>query len=284
MKKIFLAFLLSGCFLYMPIYMKRLTCGFRIEKMRLKNASQLQLEETSLSCEAKGKIAALLNQPFFYLGKGAQSYVFKSEDGLYVIKLFRFDQHRNPIRAFFRNKIKQRSSRPSPLEKAAHLFSACQLAYTLAPEETELVYLHLNLTQNELPVLSLKGPLGRSYSLPLDAYRFALQKKVDPFDTALLSALSSGQISVYLDSLVALLNQRTSKGIINTDGNLLRNFGYIDQKAVEIDFGNYEYSPDLLLPLNRKEEISRFTSSLRSWLEVHAPAWVAYLDQQMEPI
>lgn len=284
MKKAFLLLVLVCSSLYLPLCMKQLTHGFRIEKMRLKSSCYSDWEVPPLSKDAHRRLMKLLDQPFYYLGRGAQCYVFESADQLYVIKLFRFDQRQNPIRTYFRTKIRKQPAMMGSEEKISHLFSACKLAYTIASEETELFYLHLNLTENQLPFLLLKGPLGRSLSLPLDSYCFALQKKAEPLNKALLAALHADQMQLYLDSLLSLLLNRTSKGISNSDGNLFRNFGFVGQRAIEMDFGNYGYSPDLLLPSHRKQEIGRFTSSLRAWLEIHAPEWVAYLDQKMEQI
>src|SRR5215813_2272463 len=46
--------------------------------------------------EAK-EVSAILDQPFYYLAKGAQSYVFASKDGQSVIKFFRI-YHLTPPR------------------------------------------------------------------------------------------------------------------------------------------------------------------------------------------
>jgi len=284
MKKIVFFLLFNSLCLCAPVCMKRLTHGFRVEKMKLELPQNPEWEVPSLSSEDQQQLIHILNQSFRYLDRGAQCYVFESEDGLYVIKLFRFDQPQNPIRTFFRTQIKKRSINSDPLEKIAHLFSACKLAYTLAKKETEIFYLHLNLTKNLLPIISLRGPLGRSFSLPLDSYRFALQKKAEPLKKVLFSSIDSGHIKSCIDSLFSLLLQRSGKGISNSDGNLFRNFGFIGHQAVEIDFGNYGYSSDLLLPDRQKEEISRFVLNLRSWLNYNAPEWTAYLDQKMDSI
>jgi hypothetical protein len=264
--------------------MKRFTHGFRIEKMRLDSSFRSDWEVPPLSFEDQQEIFCTLSQSFRYLDRGAQCYVFESEDSLYVLKLFRFDQPQNPLRKFFRTKIRKRSSDSHNSEKISHLFSACKLAYTLARQETELLYLHLNLTKDQWPTISLKTPLGKSLSLPLDSYRFALQKKAEPLKKVLLSSLSTGEIQMRLDAILALLTQRVAKGIGNSDRNLFRNFGFIEKKAVEIDFGNYGYSPDLASPSQRVQEVGRFISSLRAWLQDHAPEWVAYLDQKMEQV
>src|SRR5689334_8640410 len=41
--------------------------------------------------EISPEVVSILEQPFHYLAKGGQSYVFGSSDGKYVLKLFRFD-------------------------------------------------------------------------------------------------------------------------------------------------------------------------------------------------
>jgi hypothetical protein len=278
-KKLFFFVVFTTLCCVLPVGMKRLTHGFHIGKMKLDHSFVSEWEPPVLSAEKQDEIMTLLSQPFHYLNRGAQCYVFESEDLSYVIKLFRFSQPQNPVQKFFRDK-----KRPKISEKVNELFSACKLAYTLVPEETGLVYLHLNLTENQLPTLFFKGPLGQSFSLPLDSYRFALQKKAEPLKDALLKGASLGKIEMYLDSILSLLVKRVDKGICNTDGNFFRNFGFIENRAVEIDFGNYEHDSRLVNPYRKKEEISRFTSSLRSWLYSQDPQWAFYLDEQMEKI
>lgn len=284
MKKIAVFILLVSLSLCCPVLMKRITHGFRIEKMKLATWVDPVLEVPALSQQEQNEIKKILTQKFTYLNRGAQCYVFESEDGGYVIKLFRFDQKQNPIRKFFRHKVRKKACTENNSGKISQLFFACKLAYTLAREETELFYLHLNPTENELPLIFLKGPLGRKFSLPLDSYRFALQKKAEPLKTTLVQAIASGTIQDCIDSLFSLWIKRAGKGIGNSDGNLFRNFGFIGNRAIEIDFGNYGYSSDLSHLASQKKEIGRFANSLRIWLESNAPEWVEYVDRKMNEI
>jgi hypothetical protein len=279
-KAVFLILFSAAC-LYLPLGMKRATCGFRLQKIECSMPFSSDWEAAPPTPAVQLQLQRILDQPFSYLDKGMQSYVFKSEDDLYVIKFFRFDESFNPIRRFIRTQVRKRALHPHALKRISHLFAACKLAYTLAPEETEVLYLHLNCTKDKLPSLLLKGPLGRSFSLPLDSYRFVIQKKALPLEKTLLLAKQTAQMEPYLDALLSLLSQRSSKGIINCDRNLFRNFGFIGQKAIEIDFGNYRYSSDVRAPDLRTKEIRRFTASLRVWLESYAPEWVAYLDEKL---
>lgn len=115
----------------------------------------------------------------------------------------------------------------SSREKEEKLFAACELAYTRAKEETALLGVHL-CRQDLLPSVSLYGPLGRKYVLPLDTVAFALQKKAEPFLEEKKGLLKS------------VLQKREAKGIVNKDEAPLRNWGWVDGKIVEIDFGSYE--------------------------------------------
>lgn len=218
-------------------------------------------------------ILAILNQPFVYLTRGNQSTVFQSEDGKYVLKLFRYKRSLFPLIHKFKNWFKKKPKQ-SFLSKADKTFNAAHLAYTEASEHTQVIYCHLNLTNNLLPITQLKA--GKTYTVPLDAYRFALQKKVNPFKETLLSARAQPEeMHRLIDSFVELLIDRSRLNIRNSDPNLGPNFGFLEGKAVELDFGNYhKVSPDLE---RKKAEISNYLIRLEHWLEDYAPEYIEYL-------
>lgn len=240
--------------LLLPTLVKRFTYGFRVAKMQLDFPHR---PEWDLPC-APG-IRKILEQPFHFLGKGAQSYVFESEDGTSVVKLFRYDQPIIPA-------------------KVEALLSASKMAYEELREETGLIYIHLNETALDLPVLHCTDALGRKYRFPLDQYRFAVQKKAEKFrDTFQKAHASREEMRNRIDQFLSLLEKRVAKNIQNTDPSLSRNFGFLADRAIEFDFGNYCFCPTL----NGSTEIRRYTSKLRRWLKKHDPEWVAYLDERV---
>ncbi len=274
---IFLSFALS-----VPSVFKRLTGGFRVEKLQLAFPFA---EEWDAGGEMIMEAREILSQPFHYLDRGSQCYVFESKDGKYVIKILRFDQRKTLFKEIFGRLLPYKKSCMDSYEKAAHLFSACKLAYNRVRFETGLIYLHLNTGSQNLPVLHCKDALGRSYRLALDEYRFVLQKKADPFRKVFLKNLHHPEeMKKSLDSVFALLMARTAKGLHNSDSNLSRNLGFLDGRAIEIDFGNYWDCQDLYLPRNRVREVYRFSRSLRSWIQEQAPEWVSYIDERMESL
>lgn len=252
MKRMILLLLFCSAMLSLPSGAKRLTQGFRVAKMELNFPNRPEWEAAS-----DIEIRPILEQKYKYMGKGAQCYVFESEDGLYVVKLFRYDRF------------------PS-VQKVAKLFDACKMAYTELREETGLIYIHLNLTSNNLPILKCKDPIGRKFRFALDRYRFVVQKRALPFRKALELAKAKGEMKKRIDQFLQLLNARVVKEIRNSDPNLSRNFGFLEDRAVEFDFGNFYHSPGL----NCAVERNRYALKLRHWLKKNAPEWVAYLDEQ----
>jgi len=257
MKRILFFLMVVTSFLSIPAIAKRYTYGFRVAKMRLEFPHHAEWE-----IEPNQQVNEILNQPFYFLDKGAQCFVFESKDGEYVIKLFRYDH-------------------PPKDEKIIDLFNACKMAYDQLRYETGLVYIHLNPTPMNLPLLHCKDAIGRSYKFDLNQMRFALQKKAKDFRETLVEAKQNPeQMQKRIDELLALLQARTAKGVINVDSQLSRNFGFLENQAIEFDFGNFRYSSSF----NQKREIKRFSNRLRRWLRRMAPEWIAYLDERVDAL
>ncbi len=276
MKKALLLILLAALSLSIPVRLKQFTYGFKIAKLRLELPYSAEWETpSSLSDEA---VARILSQPFYFLGKGAQCYAFASSDDRYVLKLFRFDQRKGLGPHWIQPRkdlcgIKVRS-----------FLSACKLGWELAREETALVYLHLNLTSRLLPTVSARTPIGRTIRLPLDGYRFALQKKAERLEETLFAARTDGKLPQRIDAMISLLVRRTTKGIGNRDPSLWRNFGFIGEEAVEIDFGNYVFCPEFSEQAMKRRELERYALPLRVWLKENAPECLAHFDGRMSQV
>lgn len=236
--------------------MKRFTYGVCFAKMQTDIVSSPEWD-TPWDPE----LIPILKQPFFFLGKGSQCYAFESEDKNYVIKIFRYD---------YRGEKK----------KTSLLFQGAKIAFSDLKEETALVYLHLNPTELGLPKLVCKGPLFKRFLFDLDHCRFALQKKVSPFKTLLESRKIPEEMREKIDSFFALLIQRAAKDIRNTDPNIDRNFGFLENRAVEIDFGNYRKD----LEGEQKKEIDRFAEKLQLWLHKNIPEWEGYCRERRKTL
>ncbi len=261
--------------IWIPRIAKNLTNGFRVSKLQIDLPFQPQWE-----VPLEPAIIEILSQPYHYIGQGAQSFVFESQDGNYVVKFFRFDKRLFKKFSSVYSGKKEKPRTPV-LIKAFTVFNACKIAYDRLKEETALVYLHLNTTSIGLPLLRCKNKIGRTFLLPLDSYRFVVQKKATLFSDALLLARKNPEeMKKKIDQLIDLLLSRTAKGVFNTDPTLVRNFGFLEDRAVEIDFGNYRSAAEY----GRAIEMQRYTGKLRLWLEREAPNWVGYLDHRMQEV
>ncbi len=90
-----------------------------------------------------------LSQPFHYLGKGRQCFVFESADGQYVLKFFNQSYLQMPWYSFL-IKEKEQTKRARRRHFYEHSY---EIAFRKLGEE--IVYLHLGPSDRPLPLLSL---------------------------------------------------------------------------------------------------------------------------------
>lgn len=250
MKRAFVFLIFTISCLCVPAIAKRFTYGFRAIKVTTPFPIACDWE---VPCTQE--VREILSQKFHFLGKGAQAYAFESQDGKYVVKLFRSDP-----------KMSEKKTRA--------LFRACQLASNQLQNETGLIYVHLNPTSLNLPWFCCKDAVGRSYQFPLDEMRFAVQKKAEKIKETLLALRDRpDEMKKRLHQFVEMLTSRRKAGVVNTDPSLGRNFGFLVDRAVEFDFGNYADSPDAA------REVDRFCEKLAKWMTKEMPEWASYLKE-----
>jgi hypothetical protein len=194
------------------------------------------------------EIKETLEKKFHYIGEGGQSYVFESEDGKCVLKLFHFYERPFTFMADI-SKIwkKIKRSRPSNLRpphiKAPLTFDSCKIAKDLIPEHTGLIFTHLNPQKLEIQSIVLYDKLNQKIIIDPTKHRFVLQKKATPFFTALKNALPQQRDQI-IKSLYKMIDEIEALGIANFDNSIKYNFGVIDQKAVTIDVGSFRMNPE----------------------------------------
>lgn len=216
-------------------------------------------------------------QEFVYLGHGSQAYVFATKDDRYILKLFRHPQYIHPWRTFLRDFLSHRK-KLSPEQKIDFLFSGTKLAFEKAKDLTGLVYVHLNSTNGVLPVITLKDKMGRTSSVDLGRCRFAIQRRAEPFQKVFLHALkqkNKEEVQRLFRSFKELIGKRASRRILNSDSKVSTNFGYLDEKVIEWDFGSYQLDPTV----SESEEIDRFTFSLHRFFHKKFPELAAIYEK-----
>lgn len=200
----------------------------------------------------------LLEHSFTYLGKGGQSYVFASEDGQYVLKVFRSS----------RLKTLQFLSRFSPhfANKKLRLetdlkqtLQSYQLAFEELKEETALVAVHLDAHEELKGSLSIIDNLKIRHTMDPNLIPFVIQKRA----TLVKDKMNENPTRAHLESLLNLLRSKVEAGIEDSDPNLAKNFGFIGDKAVQIDPGRFskEGPPNLERLKQSKEDFQHFLNA-----------------------
>lgn len=268
------------------------TAGFTLLKIQSNHSPHSRWEPPFLNKESDPKLFSHFEQKFTFFSYGGQAYVFLSEDGQTVLKLFKQHHMRIPtwIKLLplpqplnkFRNKFIHRRE-----EKLEGLFDSCKIAFDELKEDTGLLYLHLNPTKHLQKKLTLVDKLGIAHTIDLDTSDFLLQRRALLASEHFSQLRSRGDIEAgkeSIDSLLKMMAKRSQKGIYDRDPNLRRNCGFISNQAVEIDVGSYTYSPDLKLPFAWKTDVHQKSLQLKRLIQKHYPELFSYLEIQLRDL
>ncbi|MBS0626503.1 MAG: hypothetical protein JSS32_10685 [Verrucomicrobia bacterium] len=267
-----LALLLIFGALKIPKNYFRWTGGFRWSKCEL-NLPNFPSWQSPLPND---QTLQILSQPFIYLKRGSQSYVFTSQDGNYVLKIF--------AQPLLRRNMLERMNRPFPrpdLNRIREGLEGYRIASELPPSSTGIVYLHLNTTADLLPRAQFRDALGRTHLVSLDKARFVLQRKSAPLSIELkklAQANRSEEIERLIDSYKEAIALRTSLSIKNWDTDFKHNFGILDGKVIEFDFGEFKIEPTL----DPSKELWTFLDRLRYWMGEFAPEYESAVQARMD--
>lgn len=125
-----------------------LTDDFRLGNISYDFSNTPVRQIPDLTIEEYAVLYRLLDQNFYYIGKGSQCYAFASEDGSYVIKFFKFKHLRPnilinllpnlfPFKTFKENHIERKR------KKLIETLNGYDLAFNENRQETQLLYTHL---------------------------------------------------------------------------------------------------------------------------------------------
>ena len=225
--------------------------------------------------------SAVLDQPYHYLAKGGQAYVFLSEDGNHVLKLFRSSRlstlqmlhHILPLKTFKQGIQKQKAL----LRETLYSY---HLAEQSLKEETGLIGVHLQSTNSPYPPLILIDKLQIRHKIDPNKYPFAIQKKATLVKETIQELLANNDLEGAkraVRNLFLLLQTRVEKGIEDKDPNLGKNFGFCSMSPVQIDAGRFERSAPVSL-----EKIAHSKEDFNHWINQHAPELSEELDTAYE--
>lgn len=197
------------------------------------------------------EVKKILQNKFYFLSSGNQSYAFESADGLYVIKLVKFRSTTEP-------------------KKLLRIYQSFRLAEKINPEHQGLIYLHFPSSGQFNFPLSLQDRAGRTHLMELDPLFFAIQKKAQPLGEYLKSLSTREEAEAELEKLLNMIREDLYSGLYDQDHNIFHNAGFADGKPMRIDFGKLSEAPEMSTPENVEKEIFKIRSErITPWLDSH---------------
>lgn len=218
--------------------------------------------------ESSEKILPILQQKFYFLGKGAQVYAFESSDHKYVLKLLKQSYFRKPIwKRSFHNISEYDNKTKTQLLKVLNHF---KLSYAQAQKETAMLFMHLNRSANQFGKVEVVDRAGRVFKIDLDNTVFMVQKKATPLLVVFKELEKKRDFNTFneiLQKCIKVELQLMQNGIRDGDSNV-RNLAVLDGEVIKIDGG-------IFWPLekerSKKEILWTNTAKMRLYLKKHDP-------------
>lgn len=268
---------LLALFVGMRLYF-RLTDDFRIGNIQYEMPYHPEWEIPALSEKDQLSLDNILKQKFHYVGKGAQSYVFASDDQLYVIKFFKFKHLRpawfvdilpdiSPFSAY-KQKVAARKHR-----KLYGVFSGYKLAYDVDKDNSGLIFIQLNPSKKHQEI-TLIDKIGLKRTVDLGEVVYIVQQKGVTLRTALGELLDKGDISTAksrIGQIFDLYISEYSKGIYDHDHGVMQNAGFVGDRPIHLDVGKLNKDDRMRQPEIYRPDLLKVAAKMKVWLEANYP-------------
>jgi hypothetical protein len=228
----------------------------------------------SPSPDQRAQIDAILDQPFYYLGKGSHSFAFLSEDGDYVLKFHRYPSHMRVFswlnRPFAYQFSKKRIQiKEHNIQKLDYNLSNYRNSYQDLQEETGLIFVHPAFSDDLHRDALIIDRTGNRYEIPLNSVTFILQRRADLLYTTLdrlKEERDTERSKQVISSMIDLVVTCCQKGYVDQDPVLRKNYGILDRSAIHIDIGDMVYCEEMKKRENYIPHVKEMTESLRKRL------------------
>ncbi len=270
-----------------------LTGGFTVGNIHSDFSFQPQWEVRPLFTEEGQELASAIEQSYFYLGKGCQSYVFLSGDGEYVLKFFKYQRYRlHPWLEYFPSlsavvEFREQKKRQK-WEKLDHFVQSWKLAFEHLKEETGLLFVHLNKTDNLIDKqLTLYDKMGRKHSINLDNMEFCIQRRAQMLCDVLLAykeERKEREAKTLIHELFQLLLSEYRRGLGDQDHALMQNTGIVDGKPMHIDVGQFVWNEEFKKPFIFHQELFTKMYKFKNWLHYNYPELEKVVEDELQQI
>jgi hypothetical protein len=239
---------------------------FRLDNIVFKKSYSSDIK---LDSSQRQELQSILQQPFSYLDRGRQSYVFISKDGAYVLKFFDARRLSSSVRIF--------QSEKSLAQKYERLFKGYEVAYKYDRDHTGLLYVQLIPDPSLDLVVTIIDRFGITQKIPLNAVPFVVQKKAIPTRIGISELLEKGNVEEAkhrLRQIVDMYLDEYRHGLNDSDHNFMYNTGFIGEVPVRIDVGRLSLDDNFKKPEVYQKEIQTIAiKRTGGWLKRHYPQY-----------
>lgn len=268
------------------------TGGFTMGNITLEQPYNPKWDTHTLSANEKKAIEQALDQEFTYLGRGCQAYVFASADGKYVIKFFKYQRFRPQawIDLFTFIPSVDRYQKAKTIEKQDKLdkvFISWKIAYETLQNETGVVYVHLNKSNNWNKSIVIRDKIGMAHDIDLDKTDYLLQRRATMLCPAVDQLMAEGknaQAELLIDRLLTMLVSEYSLGYADNDHALMQNTGVLEGYPIHIDVGQFIRNDIVKAPKVYKQELFDKTYRFHRWLQEEYPSLADHLKTRLVAI
>ncbi|MGR3952233.1 MAG: hypothetical protein QRY74_05000 [Chlamydia sp.] len=230
----------------------------------------------------------LSQQQLNWLGKGAQALVFETQDEKYVVKFFQVGNIREESLGFFKQLYG--SERQQRRKNQRHeMFSSSKVCFENLQEETGIIYVHLNKTEDKIKGVKLVDKFGQSHRIRGDDACFVVQKKAKYIIPTLTSLMDQGALleaHKRVDQIFQLLLNVTKKGYVDGDDAVIRNnnLGFLENSAIYIDTGHIVEDQEVNIRDRMEYEFTNRLKPLEDWLVIQYPELSKYYNMRRDEI
>lgn len=267
-----------------------LTDDFRLANITHPMPYEKTWEVSSLSSAEEQHLNDLLQQPFTYIGKGAQSYVFESQDGKYVLKFFKFKHLRPsifldslPSIGYLKTYKEKQAARKQ--RKLFGVFNAYKLAYDVDKKESGLVFIQLNVEGNPQRSVTIIDKIGIQRTIDLQHYPFILQEKGETLRVVIDRLLKNGDVEMAkkrLNQILDMYAQEYQKGIYDHDHGVMQNTGFIDDRPIHLDVGKLTRKEEMRQTHYAKQDAQLVIDKMKAWVKRHYPQYDESISQNLD--
>jgi hypothetical protein len=231
-------------------------------------------------------------QPLYWLGRGMQVVVFQTQDEKYVVKFFQMSRLKEPSSNSFVKNLVSKETKEHKNDRISHreeIFKSSKICFEELQDETGIVYVHLNKTQNKLFGIKLVDKFGQSHRIRGDNTSFVVQRRGTYLIPTICQLMDTKQLEGAkrrIDQVFDLLLSVARKGFADGDDALIRNnnLGFTEDRAIYIDTGHLARAENLDVYERMKYEFQVRLDPLQKWLNVAYPELGQYYQQRRDVV